>query len=147
MENFADGNTESARKMVVRWDEAKGAFLCPFGTQDIEIAFYPQSEKEDAWTPEEMFVVSIAGFIREAFIDAAGRIGVECLSYETASEWTAEKTKDRYEFSEIRIRPHIVVAAHDQIEKAEETIELVARECFISNFVMCKISIDADIEA
>lgn len=142
MEDITKGNNKFTYKTVVTWNEEKKVFLCSFGEQTIEIAASPESKKhEGMWTPEELFVASIEGFIKDAFIDSAKKSGFEFLSYESRAEWVVEKVEDKFMFTEIKIWPQIAVASSGQIGKAKELIEIARKDCFIINFVKCKIDV------
>ena len=147
MEGIIKGNKMSTHKTIVTWNEEKKTFLCSFGKQTIEVAASPESKKhEGMWTPEELFVASVQGFIKDAFVDYAKRSNFEFLSYESEAEGVMEKVEDNFMFTEIKIRPQIVVALSGQIEKAKELIELTRKNCFISNFIMCKVSVYPEIK-
>jgi organic hydroperoxide reductase OsmC/OhrA len=147
MEGKTNDNKRFTHKTVVTWDEEKKAFLCSLGKQTIEIAASPESKKhEGMWTPEELFVASIEGFIKDAFIDSAKRNNLEILSYESEKQGIVEKAGDKLMFTEIKIRPQIVVASSGQIEKAKELIELAGKNCFIPNFITCKVSVYPEIK-
>ena len=147
MEGITKGNKISTHKTIVTWNEEKKVFLCSFGKQTIEIAASQESKKhEGMWTPEELFVASVQGFIKDAFVDYAKRSNFEFLSYESEAEGVVEKVEDNFMFTEIKIRPQIVVASSGQIEKAKELIELAGKNCFISNFITCKVSVYPEIK-
>ena len=147
MEEITKDNKRSIHKTVITWSEKKKAFLCSSDEQTIEIAASQESKKhEDMWTPEELFVASVQGFIKDAFVDYAKRSNFEFLSYESEAEGVMEKVENNLMFTEIKIRPQIVVASSGQIEKAEELIELTRKNCFISNFIMCKVSVYPEIK-
>jgi len=142
MEGITKDNKRFTHKTVVVWNEEKKAFLCSLGKQTIEIVASPESKKhEGMWTPEELFVASVEGFIKDTFIDYAKRNNFEFLSYESEAEGVVEKVEDRLMFTEIKIRPQIVVASSGQVKKAKELIGLAGKNCFISNFITCKVSV------
>ncbi|MDD4995770.1 MAG: OsmC family protein [Patescibacteria group bacterium] len=147
MEGITKGNKRFTHKIVVTWNEEKKVFLCSFDKQTVEIVASPESKKhEGMWTPEELFVASIEGFIKDAFVDFAKKDGFEFLSYESEADWVVEKVEDKLMFTEIKIWPQIAVASSGQIGKANELIELTVKNCFISNFITCKVSVYPEIK-
>jgi len=136
-----------SHKAVITWNKEKKVFLCSIGDKTIEIAASLESKKhDDMFTPEELFVDSIEGFIKEAFIDSAKRKNLEVLSYTSEGQGIVEKIKDNLMFTEIRIRPKIIVATYSQVAQAKELVESAGKDCFISNFITAKIKIEPEIK-
>ncbi|MDD5155844.1 MAG: OsmC family protein [Candidatus Omnitrophica bacterium] len=147
MEGITKDNKRFTHKTVVTWDEEKKAFLCSLGRQTIEIAAPPESKKHEGMrTPQELFVASVEGFIKDAFADSAKKSGFEFLGYESEAEGVIEKVEDRLMFTEIKIRPQITVASDIQTGEAKELIELAVKNCFILNFITCKVNIYPEIK-
>jgi len=144
---MAEDNRESIHKTVITWNEEKKAFLCSVGNRTIEIVASPASKRhDDMFTPEELFVDSVEGFIKDAFMDFAKRNNLEVLSYESEGQGIVKKVEDKLIFTEIKIRPQITVATNSQIEKAKELIKIAVKDCFISNFITAKINIKPEIK-
>jgi len=144
---MSEGNRGSMHKAVITWNEEKKTFLCSIGNKTIEIAASLESKRhDDMFTPEELFVDSIKGFIKDAFMDSAKRNNLEVLSYASEGQGIVHKVGDELMFVEIKIRPQIIVTANSQIEKAKELIEIVGKDCFISNFITAKINIEPEIK-
>ena len=93
----------------------------------------------------ELFVVSVEGFVKDAFIDLAKKNGLAFLSYESTAQGVIEKVEGKLRFTEIKIWPWIVVASSGQIEKAKELIKLAGENSALLNLVKCKISIYPEI--
>jgi len=149
MENIEKINKNIAHKAVVAWDERKKAFIGLFNKQIIEVATVPAQLKKhkEAWTPEELFLASLKGFLKEAFVDHAKRNSFEFLSYESKAEGVIEKVGDKLMFTEIEIRPHIVVYSSSQIEKAKELIRAAKEDCFIFNSLASMIMVYPEIQS
>jgi len=134
-------------KTVVTWDDKKKSFLCSLGKKTLEIAASPESkEHEGMWTPEELFIASVEGFLKDAFVNHAKRNSFDFLSYESKAEGVIEKVEGKLAFSEIKLKPKIVVSSNGQIEKAKELIGLAEKDCFISNFITAKITVYPEIK-
>ena len=149
MENIEKINKNVAHKAVVAWDEGKKAFRCSFNKQIIEVATVPaqlQKHKE-AWTPEELFLASLKSFLKEAFVDYAKRNSFEFLSYESEAEGVIEKVGDKLMFTEIEIRPYIVVYSSSQIEKAKEFIRAAKEDCFIFSSLAAMVMVYPEIQS
>jgi len=147
MEDIPKDSKRFTHKTVITWDEEKQAFLCSVGNKTIEIVASQESKRHEGMlTPEELFVDSIAGFIKDAFIDSAKRNNLEILSYESEGHGIVEKVEDKFMFTEIKIRPQIVVATNGQVGKAKELIELAGENCAIVSLITCKIRVYPEIK-
>ena len=147
MEDMPKDSKRFIHKTVITWDEEKQAFLCSIGNKTIEIAASFESKRHEGMlTPEELFVDSIEDFIKDTFIDSAKRNNLEILSYESEGHGIVEKVEDKLMFTEIKIRPQIVVALSNQAQKAKELIEFAGNNCPILNLLRCKVNIYPEIK-
>ena len=134
------------RRAIVKWDKEKEVFLCSFGKNTIEIAESAECKKgEGTWTSEELFVASIEGFLKNAFIDQAKKNNFDFLNYTSMATGMITRSKGKLAFSEIKIRPRITVSSNRQIEKAIELIELAEKDCFKADFITAKIIVCPEI--
>ncbi len=141
-------NKRFTHKTVMTWDKKKNAFLCSLANKTIEIAESLEFKKhDDMWTPKELFVVSVEGFVKDAFIDLAEKNALEFLSYASTAQGVIEKVEDKLRFTEIKIWPRIVVVSSGQIEKTKELIKLAGENCAIASLDTCKISVYPEIES
>ena len=133
-------------KTVVTWNEERKGFLCSFGKQTIEIAAPPEFKgHQGIWTPEDLFVASVNACIKTTFVHYARKNNFEFLSYESQAEGILERVENKFMFSEIKIKPEIVVASNSQIEKAKELIGFAQDNCIISNSIESKVTVYPDI--
>lgn len=147
MENIEEDNKGLTHKTVITWNEEKKRFLCSLGNRTIEIVASSEFKThDDMVTPEELFVDSIEGFIKNTFMNYAKRDNLDILNYESEGRGIVEKVGDKFMFTEIIIRAHVIVAANSQIEKAKELIEIASKNCFISNFITAKITVTPEIK-
>jgi len=141
------GNKNSIHKAVVTWDEKNKSFLCSVGNKTIKVAASLEFKThDDMLTPEELFVDSIEGFIKGTFMDAAKRNKIEVLSYDSEGHGFVDKVENKFMFTEIKIRPQIVVMTKSQAEKAKELIELAGENFAIASLISCKIRIYPEIK-
>lgn len=143
---IAKGNKDSIHKSVVAWDEKEKVFLCSIGHKTIKIAASLDTKThDDMVTPEELFVDSIEGFIKDAFLDSAKRDSIKIVSYDSEGQGIIGKDGDKLIFTEIKIRPRIVVSKDSQIKKAQEIIKQTVNTCGVSSFIKSKISVYPEI--
>lgn len=131
----------------VYWVKEKKGVLSSIGKPDIEVAVPPEFRgHEGIWTPEDLFVASVNICIKTTFLHYAQRNSFEFLSYESEAEGILEKVENQFMFTEIKIRPKIVVASNGQIEKAKELIALSEKNCLISNSIKSKVEVMPEIK-
>lgn len=142
-------NKKAVYRAVAIWNEEKNTFKCSFGKETIEVAAAPAQFRmpKEAWSPEELFLGSLKSFLQESFIDYAKRSNFEFLSYESEAKGVMEKVGDKLMFSEIEIRPYIVVASSSQIGKAKELISAAKENCFIFSSLAAMIMVYPEIKA
>lgn len=141
---------EKSRKFIYRttvsWIEEKKGILCSSGKPTIEVSTPPEFKgHEGMWTPEELFVASVNICIKTTFLHYARKDNFEFLSYESEAEGILERVENQFMFSEIKVRPKIVVAVDSQIEKAKELIEISEKNCLITNSIKSKVAVIPEI--
>ena len=147
MENMPDKNKRATHQTVITWDKEKNTFMCSFGKQVIEIAASPESKTHEGMrTPEELFVDSIEGFIKETFMDSAKQNNLDILNYESEGQGIIDKVEGRLIFTEIKIWPRILISSGSQLKKTQELIEYAGTNCFISDYLRCEIKIYPEIK-
>jgi len=62
------------------------------------------------WTLEELFVASVNICIKTTLLHYAQRDNFEFLRYESEAEGILEMVENQFVFSEIKVKPKIVVA-------------------------------------
>jgi organic hydroperoxide reductase OsmC/OhrA len=148
MGNIKQKSRKFIYRTTVSWTEEKKGVLCSSGKPTIEVSTPPEFKgHEGMWTPEELFVASVNICIKTTFLHYAQRDNFEFLSYESGAEGVLERVENRFMFSEIKIKPKIVVTLASQIEKAKELIELSEKNCLITNSIKSKVEVISEISA
>ena len=118
----------------VRWRSGRRGIACSSGKPDLEISSPPEFKGEAGfWTPEDMFVASINLCTMLTFLAFAERKGLEFVSYESQAEGTLEAVEGKYRFTEVALRPHLVLKAQEHAERARKILEDAHAHCFIAN--------------
>ncbi|MDD5020233.1 MAG: hypothetical protein PHH75_06920 [Candidatus Omnitrophica bacterium] len=137
-----------AYRTVVTWNKENKTFLCSSGNKTIAMAVASESGRHGGiLTPEELFIDSIEGFIKETFMDHARRNNLEVMNYESEGRGIVKKAKGKLLFVEVVIRPQITVAVNSQIKKAEELIALAGKNCSMLHLIVSRINIIPEIKA
>ncbi len=127
----------------LKWIEQKKGMLTSNGLPDIEVATPPQfsSGHEGIWSPEHLFVSSVAVCIMTTFLAIAELSKLEFLSYESRAVGKLEKVENKYLITEITVEPVIVIKYEKDFERAERIIYKAEANCLISNSIRSKVSL------
>jgi organic hydroperoxide reductase OsmC/OhrA len=119
------------------------------GLPALEVASPPEFDgPEGVWSPEHMFVASLAACLMTTFRAIAAASGVEILEYEDRVTGRLVKAPDRlYRIEQVAFRPRIVIADPGQIDKARRLLAKAEGACLISRSVNSQIVLDASIRA
>jgi organic hydroperoxide reductase OsmC/OhrA len=126
----------------VRWKSGRRGIVCSSGKPDLEVSSPPEFKGEAGlWTPEDMFVASINVCTLLTFLAFAQHKGLEFVSYESEAEGTLEAVEGKYRFTEVTLRPHLVLKAQEHVERARKILEDAHAHCFISNSISASIKL------
>jgi len=126
----------------LRWKSGRRGIVCSSGKPDLEVSSPPEFKGEAGlWTPEDMFVASINVCTLLTFSAFAQHEGLEFVSYESAAEGTLEAVEGKYRFTEVTLRPHLVLKAQEHVERERKILEDAHAHCFISNSTSASIKL------
>lgn len=95
--------------------------------------------------PEDLLVVSLAACHMLTYLALCARAGIPVVSYEDRA-WGEMTIKDkRLRFTEVILRPNVVVAAGADLAKAGELHEQAHDLCFVANSVNFPIRHEAQV--
>ncbi len=132
----------------VAWDGRRASSLSTAGRPTIlsgPPADFPMGE-DGRWSPEHLFLGSLASCTMISFLAHAEHKGVDVLEYGSEIGGTVMRRLEdhRYAFVHIHQRPRVVVAA-GQAEQARELIGKAERDCFISASTTAEVQNDWEI--
>jgi len=118
------------------------------GLPDLEVASPPQfGGGGQTWTPEHLFVASVAACLMTTFRAIAAASNLEVLGYSDRSSGQLVQADDRlYRMETITLNPRIVVADRTMVEKARRILEKAERACLISRSVNTRVDVEATID-
>ena len=103
--------------------------------------------KGGVWTPEDLLVASVNACLMTTFSYYVVKKGLKIVSYESSAEGTVELVEMQYIFSEIILRPEVVVKSAEDIEMAKSLLEISKKNCFISNSLKSKVILEPEIKS
>ncbi len=100
----------------------------------------------ERWNPEQLFTVSISQCHMLWYLGLCARAGVVVHEYTDEAEGTMVTAPDGSgHFTEVILRPRIVVGAADQVERATSLHQKAHEKCFIAQSVNFEVKVEPEI--
>ena len=93
--------------------------------------------------PEDMLVMSLSACHMLSYLAEAARAGVRVVAYADEASGTMQMHQGRMRFTEVSLRPQVVVAKGSDPAQAQRLHERAHELCFIANSVSFPVSCDA----
>ncbi|MDD3520818.1 MAG: OsmC family protein, partial [Actinomycetota bacterium] len=130
------------------WESEKKGFLSSEGKQGFQVATPPEFRGHPGiWNPEELFIAAVNSCVMTTFLSFAQKQSLEFLSYESEVEGILKFAENKLMFTDVAVKPLIIVADKSDIEKAKTIIDMVEKNCLISNSIKSRVEIIPEIIA
>jgi len=127
------------KNTVYRETKGSGVIVLQ-GLGEVKLSPPPEfGGKEDALSPEEMFVGAVNGCLLLTFSHFAKKQSVEVVSYHSEAEGEVEKGKEGFRFTKISVQAKVLVAKQELVAKVEKISHLAEQFCLISQSVACPV--------
>ena len=93
--------------------------------------------------PEDLLVVSLSSCHMLTYLAEAARAGVHVVGYSDEASGTMQLHQGKMRFTEVSLRPQVVIAAGSDPAQATRLHEQAHEHCFIANSVNFPVSCDA----
>lgn len=98
------------------------------------------------YNPEELFLSSLSACHMLWYLHLASVNGITVLEYVDHAEGTmAEDTDGTGRFTSVTLKPRIVIAQADKVERAKEIHHEASKKCFIANSVKVPIEYGGEV--
>ncbi|WP_020569373.1 OsmC family protein [Neolewinella persica] len=98
------------------------------------------------YNPEELFVSSLSACHMLWYLHLASVNGITVLEYVDQAEGTMTEDADGGgRFASVTLKPHIVIAQADKLDRARELHQEAGTKCFIANSVNVKLRYEGEI--
>ena len=116
---------------------------------DLEVASPPEfGGPGRAWSPEHLFVASVATCLMTTFRAIAAASNLEVVDYSDDASGKLVFDRDRlYRIESITLKPHVVVSDRTMVEKAKHLLEKAERACLISRSVNSRVAMEATVQS
>jgi len=117
------------------------------GLPPLEVASPPEfGGPEGVWSPEHLFVASIAACLMTTFRSIAEHSGLDVLEYTDAPTGRLVRGEDGlYSIDRVTLRPRVTVPVGSRIDRAVRLIEKAEKVCLISRSVRCEVVLEASV--
>lgn len=96
--------------------------------------------------PEQLLLAAASSCQMLSFLAIAARSGIDVLSYQDEAEATMPEDDRPVRITRITLRPRIVVAAGNDVERVLRMVEKAHHECYIANSLTSEIVIEPTVE-
>jgi len=134
---------EHIYKIKVEWTEDKKGMVEKDDGKKIEISTPPDfGGPSGYWSPEELFVSSIASCLMTSFLYFVLKNNVKLISYENKATGKVEKIEKKgYVFTDVEVEVAAKVDKNEDMDKIKTFLALAKKYCLISNSTNVKISV------
>lgn len=101
--------------------------------------------KPGCWTPEHLFLASIASCYVSTFSGIASFSKFEFLSLDVQLDGTVEKDEGGWRFTQVNLRPRLKILLAKDREKASRLIEKAEKTCLIARSLTSRLILEPEI--
>ncbi|MEA3560975.1 MAG: OsmC family protein [Candidatus Omnitrophota bacterium] len=131
----------------IKWQGEKKGLLSSDSKPHIEVATPPEFKGHyGKWSPEDLFVGAVNCCIMTTFLYYAQRNNLNLLNYESKVCGMLEMQEGKLVFTQISVRPKIIVASPEDCRMAKEFIDKAENNCLISNSIKSKVEVTPEIK-
>ena len=133
-------------EVKINWNDSPNAIMKSDKLPEIEVnAPANFGGPDNVWSPEHLFVSSIASCTMLSFLYFAEQRKVEVKSYESVAKGVLKKGDAGYEFESVVVEAIVDVPEEQQV-KVPKLAELGEKYCLVSNSVKCNIEFNVKIK-
>ncbi len=98
------------------------------------------------WTPEQLFVASVASCFISTFSGMAdySKLGFRSLNVEV--EGVIEKQEGGWRFTRVVVRPRLKIAQAPDAERANRLLQKAEKACLVSRSLACPVALEPAVE-
>jgi peroxiredoxin-like protein len=135
--------------VAVRWTGGtQGVASSSDGQPALTVAAPPEfGGPEEVWTPEHLFIASIASCFMTTYLAIARNSKLEVVALEVPAVGTLVRDENgRYKITHAVLSPEIAIADEGARERALRIADKAERACLITNSVKTEVTMEATIE-
>ncbi len=132
----------------VRWEgERRGQASSPDGLPDLVVAAPPSfGGPAGVWSPEHLFVLSVATCCMTTFLAVAEASKLEVTAVECGGNGTLERGEDRrFWISTLVLRPRVTLVREEDRERGLRLIAKAESACLIHNSIRTQVTLESEV--
>jgi peroxiredoxin-like protein len=99
------------------------------------------------WTPEHLFVASVASCFISTFSGMADNSKLEFRSLSLEVEGVIEKDEGGWRFARVVMRPRLKIAHAQDAERANRLLQKAEKACLVARSLACPVALEPAVEA
>lgn len=117
------------------------------GLPKLDVASPPEFGGPGAtWSPEHLFVAAVSSCLMTTFRTIAELSNLEVVDYSDDPVGHLVREESLYRIESVTLRPTVVIADPDKVDKAWRLLEKAERACLISRSVSSEIRLEGTVE-
>ncbi len=131
----------------VEWTRDKEGTVSKAESLPIHVGAPPEFNGRAAnWSPEHLLVASVNACFMLTFLAVAENSKIPVVSFSSASKGKLEKVADTgYQMTEIIVKPTVVIASSDHLERMPRIFEKAKENCFITNSIKSAVKLEPEV--
>jgi peroxiredoxin-like protein len=131
----------------IEWEVEKHGQVQSAGLVPIATGAPPEFKgRAGDWSPEHLLVASLNSCYMLTFIAIAEFSKIAIVSFSASARGKLEKVEGgTYQITEIVVKPRVVIASANDLPRMPRIIEKAKENCFISNSIKSKITIEPEV--
>ena len=98
------------------------------------------------WTPEHLFVASVASCFISTFSGMADYSKLEFRSLSLEVEGVIEKDEGGWRFTRVVVRPRLKIAHAQDAERANRLLQKAEKACLVARSLACPVALEPAVE-
>jgi organic hydroperoxide reductase OsmC/OhrA len=94
------------------------------------------------WTPEHFFVSAVASCYLSTFSGGAEVYGLPFVSFDLEAEGFLGKDEGGRRFTEVVLRPHLMIAREEDRERADRLLQKAGKSCLVARSLNCRVTLE-----
>lgn len=135
--------------VTVYWRSGKQGTAEVDSLPSVEVSTPPAfGGPEGYWSPEHLYVASVASCLMATFVAIAGNSRLEFADLQVPAAGTVARGEDRrYRVSTVILRPRLTLRRESDRERAGRILEKSHQACIVSNSIRSDVRMEPTVEA
>jgi peroxiredoxin-like protein len=132
---------------MIEWKSAREGMLSAAGLPSINFGAPPEfNGRAGSWSPEHLLVASVNACFMLTLLAIAENSKIPLVSFSSSAKGKLEKAQGAgYQVTEIVVKPAVVVASADHLERMPRILEKAKENCFITNSIKSVVKIEPEV--